>query len=296
MRIASLLPIGPLDRFGYQHAADVVIRNHCDFFDKVYVIASSRMVASLPYASPKIVFVQDDRSLFALDPRGNEMLDFPKLNENVNRVKDMALADGCELAAEIHINQYVPARNFGSLRAHCQAILDAGKPYGLLYKAYQYHDRVYFPSHRLPWIVNLRDHGPRLAFESDSLFVDGQLQKIEDGRYASAADVSVMDIMGCYTVQDDREKFDYYTKVLNKTYGKEGVAMEYSAEDYFKYHKHKLLAKRPHPIGLCDYGREVLARYPADSVGEALVKATGAWPRALYQAERIGRKLRLVRN
>jgi hypothetical protein len=288
MKIAALVPIGPLDRFGYQYTAALALKNHADFFDRVYVIGSSRQVAALPVS--KLVFISDEASLFELDRDGNEILDFPKINLNVNRVKELAKRDGFDLAVEIHINQYVSESNFQGFRDHCRKVLDEKKPFGWVYKSYQYFDKLYYPSHRVPWIANLRDFGTGGIFDSDSIHFGEETHRIQDGTFKEASDHCVVDIMGCYTEKDDEEKFEYYTKVLNRTYGKAGTSTEYSASHYFNYHRIKLLNKRPSGRALGRYGSETLAVYPHGSVGEALVRACGPLPRALFLAKRIGRK------
>ena len=167
MIISALVNVGPIDSLSYQYNSKVVLDNLILYFDRVYLISSSRKTQSLPITSNKIIFISNEGSWFKLD-KNKELFTLNKLVDNINKLSRMSKQDNVDFALNMSINQYISDNNFKHLVKYCEILKKDNKPFGYLYKAYQILDRVTYPCVRLPWVLNM-EYVENISFAPDAI-------------------------------------------------------------------------------------------------------------------------------
>lgn len=176
MKIAVILPVGPLDRYGYQYVYDLTIPTMCAFADQVYMISSTRNptnVSDLLKAHPNLRYISDKRSWFEGD---REVFSNARYEENVNRMMRRCAKDGMDVAFQIHVNQYIPQSVRPLLQQRARRLVKHGNHASWIYRRYQLGDRWFHCDDAAFWMVNL--HMPGWSFVADGLY-DEQKKKIK---------------------------------------------------------------------------------------------------------------------
>ena len=112
MKIAVVCPIGPLNRYGYEHVATDCIASMADFADHVFLMQSARDKAGVETVlranGGRVTLVSDERTWFDAKD-GKEQFDALKVMANVDLGAE--LAEGYDVAICLMVNWYVPPKN-----------------------------------------------------------------------------------------------------------------------------------------------------------------------------------------
>ena len=255
MKIGVNCPVGPLDRYGYQHIYLPVVENLSAFATRIYMCSTTRNranVDSLLARFPKVEYISSEDTWFDMDSDGNEVFSNKKGEENVNLTLERMRQDGMDCGINICINQYVPERAREPLRQACKDILEAGRPFEWLYKRYQLGNRLFHTDTRLPWILNLQIDNP-FVIRADSIHHrDGhERYMIEHGDFRSKDHVAIVDCPVEMTLQDLEDKMEFVSHYSELR----PVTGHLRDRDYIAYFTQKFSAKiisneRLDPTGL----------------------------------------------
>ena len=171
MKLAIICPVGPLDRYGYQHNHTIVLENLSRFATRVYLCSTTRNrihIGDLLSRFSNVQYLANEHTWFDLDSNGDEVFRIGRLEEAINACLERCKQDGMDCAVQIHINQYVQDPNRDHLRRVCQDMLDRASPFEWLYKKYQIADRLFHTDTRVPWILNLQIDNP-YVIRADSI-------------------------------------------------------------------------------------------------------------------------------
>lgn len=198
MRLAIVVPLPGLTRFGYERIATECIGSMARIADTVYLMCSSRNVTGLNgilSAYENIHIVCDDSTWFSRTPEGDEWFDPYKVMENCNLGMRLAWehlpdADAHDVAACLMCNQYIPEA--GGFYQHCHQMLEFGYTYEWIYRMDQLGDQLFHSSAKVPFIVNL--NGPEVRWSTDSLHNGVDLTTMQRGDYSEMDALSVVDV------------------------------------------------------------------------------------------------------
>lgn len=267
MILSAVVLVGPIQRLGYQYHAQLTLENFVTYFDKVYVISSSRETRQLPVQSDKIRFVSDERSWFELDAEGREAFDFHKLVENWMRMIRKAAEAGDDFILNIDINEYIDAENFQKLLAYCQQLQDENEPYGYRYRAYQILDQITYPNVRKPWLLNLKHADfPQIQMYPDAIYYKGEKFLAERGIFTEAP-YYITDIFpSALTERDFDEKYEYYIKYVQEEWYP-GYPKLDNWEFYVEIHKSKVNKEVLNlKAVLSEWGVRVIENFPQETI------------------------------
>lgn len=265
MSISALVAVGPINRLSYQYNSKLVLENFVHYFDRVYVISSSRETSSLPISSNKIIFISDETSWFCCDEDGKEVLDMEKISNNGSRIMELSHEKGDDVAIGLCINQYIDHVNADKMRNYCDLIKKNNQPFGYLYKAYQIRDSITFPDTRLPWVINLKHKEfKNIRFAADSIYFKDEHIRIKSGIFKDAP-FYITDIYGEMTEKDFYERWEYYLKNLREYVGDSKAQDSWSY--WLHYYSRKANTKVLNPrANLTEWGRKVLDNIPPDAL------------------------------
>lgn len=287
MIVSAIVTVGPLGSLSYQYNSRLVLENLVRYFDKVYVISSSRLTVKLPVSCPKIVFISDDTSWVDVDSEDNEIVCIDKLCKNAQRMWELSYENGDDFLVHMCINQYIDEKNAEKMRRYCEWIIQINRPFGYIYKAYQIIDQITFPDSRLPWVINLKHHEFRdIRGYADSIYYKGAKILSKQAFYAKAP-YFIIDIFGEMTERDFHARYDYYLKYVGNA-AQKGDDWNYWRRYYEIKIQQKLINRE---IVLSEWGRRVLANIPPDALAYQIKTARFNDFRVVFNKIRtLGRK------
>ena len=218
MKLAIIVPVPDLTRFGYGRIAAECIGSMARIADKVCLASSTRNDAAaheIASAYDNVRLISNESIWFARTPEGDEWFDPYKVMENCNLGMSLAKDAGYDVAACLMCNQYIPeASEFYQL---CYRVAQNNFLWSWLYRMDQLGDQLFHSSVRVPFIVNL--HGFPLRWSTDALEAGGTLTTMERGDYASQDNISVVDVQLEATREELAAKQNYircYHDILPK--------------------------------------------------------------------------------
>jgi len=209
LKVAALVAVGPLDRYGYQHIYMPVLDNLSAFAARVYLCSSTRNrsgVDEILRRFSNVVYVSNENTWLPLDDHGQETFSLLPLMENTNKMLEIACADGMDCAVLFSINQYLPEENQRNFLDDCQSMIDNNEPFRWMYKRIQLGDRLQIVDRRVPFILNL--HYPAvMVIEADSLRLpdSGEYYRSTLGDFRAKNVISTVDVPREMTPQDLEE-------------------------------------------------------------------------------------------
>lgn len=209
-RIAAVVPIGPIDRMGYQYNYELCLRNLAKNFDFVYLI-SNKSQDIKTFGLKNVVVIMNENTLFKIH-NNVEIFDMQQIFDNVHIAMNQAKKDGNHYAVQLSINNYVENGFRSAILTEIKKKL-TNKAWGWLYKAYQVRDEITEPSVRVPYIINLK-YLSDITFKADSICYRSETIRIEDGFWKLKKNPYIVDIFGDYNESDFKEKWDYYEQNL----------------------------------------------------------------------------------
>jgi len=204
MKIAAIVPIGYLDRMGYQHVWYECVGSIASFADHVYLVSSVREPGAT-FAQSNVTMISDEATWFARTPEGAEWFDAYKVMENVNSAAHLAASEGYDVGVCLMVNNYVPVEARAILRWRCEGVAEHPGVVHFLYRRDQLGDQMFGASVQLPFMVNL--HRDTWRFSTDSLVLDsGVIMKMVRGDWPNHDAEAIVDVQLEMTVDDLRDK------------------------------------------------------------------------------------------
>jgi len=209
IKLAFLVSIGPLDKFGYQHIYKPVIANLCSFATRVYLISSTRSrngVDEMLNSFSNVVLVSNERTWLPIEENEQETYRIAKLLESVNLSIDLARSDGMDCVVLFSINQYLPEENRDNFLNDCTAMIVSNEPFRWLYKRIQLGNRLQMVDRRVPFILNLR-YPAAMVIEADSLRLPNteEYYRSTPGDFRDKSNISTVDVPQEMTPKDLEE-------------------------------------------------------------------------------------------
>jgi len=219
MKLAIIVPVPDLTRFGYGRIAAECIGSMARIADRVYLVSSTRNhneACRVAAAQDNGYISSHEMTWFARTPEGDEWFDPYKVMENCNYGMMHAKDAGYDVAACLMCNQYIP--DDGAFYLLCRRMLENNLAWAWVYRMDQLGDQLFHASVRVPFLVNL--HMPALRWSTDSISRRSTiLTTMQRGNYAEMDALSVVDVQLEVTREELADKQNYircYSDVLPK--------------------------------------------------------------------------------
>lgn len=234
MKIAGFIPVGPLDRMGYQYISGATLARNAAVLDCLYVLSSTPQTTSLPYTADNIRLISDERSWSATYEGDEERFNMLE-DKNPYFLFELAKDDGYDFLINIHINQYFDDFGASGLYDYAAKLLRYGADFGYVWKSYQIGETLCLPDKRLPWLVNL--HSTKsMKFIPDGLEISSSQLYIKSGIFLSCP-YYIVDVDGLLTEEDCTKRWEYFEKYLVVKSGEEGSGRSFEVESLYRFDK-----------------------------------------------------------
>ena len=243
MRLAIVVPVPDLTRFGYGRIAAECIGSMARIADRVYLMQSTRNTDGLDAAIGKNWAVAhhygSDETYFSRTPEGDEWFDPYKVMENCNYGMALAKEEGYDVAACLMCNQYIPEE--GEFYQHCYRLMEWGLPWTWAHRMDQLGDQLFHASVRVPFLVNLH-HTRTLRWSTDSITDLACTTTMERGDYAEQDHISVVDVQ-LEVTREELEAKQNYIRCYHDILPKRNPVFEW--DYWFPYYVDKFQKKSP---------------------------------------------------
>jgi len=242
VKLAIIVPVPDLTRFGYGRIAAECIGSMARIADRVYLVSSSRNdeAACQVDCKYKNVFLSSNASTrFSRTPDGDEWFDPYKVMENCNLGMREAKRDGYDVAACLMCNQYIPEAS--EFYQRCYRMLEYNTAWDWVFRMDQLGDQLFHSSVRVPFIVNLGKAQPQLRWSTDSLYTTGTV-KMQRGDYAHQDHISIVDAQLEVTREELAAKQNYI-RCYHDILPKRNPVFEW--DYWFPYYVNKFRQKSP---------------------------------------------------
>jgi len=215
VKIAIVVPIGPLDRFGYQHIYRECIESMANFADQVFLVSTTREVKradNFNWPQDKGIdlenlnIISDSRTWFARTPEGDEWFDAYKVLENVNVGVYAARSEGVDVVMCLFCNNYIPEMAYEGLRARCEKVATGEQATASYYRKDQLYNQMFSASVSMPFIINSRD---TYRFAADAITNEREVAWMQRGDFSEFDGEAVVDVQLEVTTRDLREKMNF---------------------------------------------------------------------------------------
>ena len=265
MKIGVITPVGRTDKFGYQYEDynKLIIKNLAEFADRILVISTSKHNDPQLYENIDNLEYFSNKDTWFNSVNDNEEFSFAKIDDNVNFCRDKLIQEGYDVSILIHSNQFVPKSNQINLKNFCAELIKKKKPFEWLYKKYMCGKLIFYPDRKVPWILNLTIENP-WNYRVDSIIHKDtkEIISIQTGKYKKYTDLAIMDVPWDLTIQDEREKHDFFIKelrILNNTYNpNDPDNLKFNEAEWISYMQRKVDNKKLSNEKLDDLGEEIL--------------------------------------
>ena len=221
MKLAIVVPVPDLTRFGYGRIAAECIGSMARIADRVYLVCSSRghvggMDFALSDSMSNVHRVCDESTWFARTPEGEEWFDPYKVMENCNLGMEQARREDYDVVACLMCNQYIPEA--GEFYQHCYRMLENNLAWTWVYRMDQLGDQLFHASVRVPFLVNWWRSDHR-RWSTDSIIHNRRLTRMQRGNYAEMDALAIVDVQLEVTQEELAAKQNYircYSDILPK--------------------------------------------------------------------------------
>jgi hypothetical protein len=215
IQIAALVPIGPLNRMGYQYYWKDIIENHANVFDKVYVCTNLYENIDLKFDYDNVELVYHKDLLLEKNSTGKEEYSQIKVKQAVEAGVEKIRKDGLDFVVMIMINSYLDDENAVKMRKYLKRLKKEKKPFGVYTNAFQIYDKVFYPREIMPYILNLKSLEKK-EFSTDKIIIDNVEYPWIGGSLFENTSFTIIDIDGEQTEGDYKEKYNWYHKSLSR--------------------------------------------------------------------------------
>jgi hypothetical protein len=239
IKIACIVPIGSLTKFGYQYHWTAILENLADTFDKVYLITTTKENTALSVRIENVELIVNKTVLFDIDKDGQEIFSIYNIYAALSLGKTISKKDGFDVAINMSINMYIDKINSLKMRGYCADIIRKRKPFGYMGKAFQIDGLVTYPNTRIPAVINA-NYADDISYDIDILNYKKKRYGWQGG-FRAGADFYAIDLLGPESRIDLHEKYDYYIKSYMLEW--KGVRVDQFDYDLEKERLHKKISK-----------------------------------------------------
>jgi hypothetical protein len=272
VKIAAIVPIGYLDRHGYQHVYRECVGSIAAFADHVFLVQSVREdtgARALCEEHGNVSLVSGDATWFGRTPEGAEWFDAYRVMENVNLGAGIARAEGYDVGICLMVNHYVPEGARAALRQACLEMVAFEAAWTWYYRRDQLASMTFGASVRLPFIVNL-ELEREWRFSADALAVRDEVYRMERGDWPIRDAGAVVDVQLEMTLDDLRGKTEF-TRGYHDLLPKRPRGWDW---DYWRrYYVEKFRAKRRTGLASDPTGVRIAAASRPDFVSHTVLGA-----------------------
>ncbi len=242
VKLAMVVPIGPLDRLGYQYVAQHCIKSMCNAADTVYLASTTRENEAGPYPGDgRATIISDVTTWFDLDEKAGEHFDAGLVMDAVNEGALQAQLGGCDAAVCIFVNNYVGLAAGYWLRMEAEQMLADDRGYADYYRRDELAGQAFGTSIRMPYIVNLREPH-HYYFGLDRVTEGDQVYTMNRGSWPAYDLTAVVDLQLEMTERDLADKMTYIRSYADLVPKRKTTYDQFYWERYFV---DKFLKKRP---------------------------------------------------
>jgi hypothetical protein len=280
LKLAVIIPVGYVDRHGYQRNLYECVASAASFADHVYLAESLRDapgLAALAAYKSNISIVESDAARFARDSENNDIYDYARVVDLLNVALDTARSDGYNVAIQMACNWYITTKTQRLLRLEVRDLLDRGEPWAWLYWRYQLAGQMFHCGDRAPWVVNLQQ-GWRFALQDKLVSLDGTqfAPEYERGEWRERDGHAIIDTPLELTRDELRDKFNRI-KCYQGLVPKRNPVFDW---DYWgPYYVRRFGAKQRDDRAPVEAGRIIAQRSQADFVSQIVLRGMGLWGR-----------------
>ena len=254
MKLAIIVPVPDLTRFGYGRIVAECIGSMARIADIVHLVSSTRnddAAYKIASAYDNVRLISDETTYFSRTPEGDEWFDPYKVMENCNIGMRRTGHGRYDVVACLMCNQYIPETPGEGFYRQAWLMMENNLAWTWVYRMDQLGDQLFHASVRVPFLVNLSKSQPQLRWSTDSLYTTGPVT-MQRGNYAEMDAISVVDVQLEVTRDELAAKQNYircYSDILPKR--KPTFEWDY----WFPYYVDKFQKKLPagtvaDPIGL----------------------------------------------
>ncbi len=275
MKIGIILPIGDLNKYGYQYNSDLVIKNLENFADKLVIISSSpNNDAKLFQDNKKIIYISNDKTWFDKE-NDTEIFSYTKLLLNINLGLDILKKEGVDAVVQIHINQFIPSLSWKNILEKITKMINKGEHYSWLHKKYQCGEMLFNSDVKVPWIINTSIKNNPYIYGPDAI-INTLTQKeirIGNGNFKKFNNESIVDVFGEYTKKDAEDLYEFTQLQTTKLADKEVTAIpHFDYSNWLKYYMHKFNNKTLLKETMDQTSEQILSRRKANFVSFEIEK------------------------
>ena len=262
MKLAAVVPIGYLDRQGYQYHAETCLRSLGALADQVVVVPSIR---DQVIPARRGLTTLDDPALYFEIAGDQPVFDLGRVKANQQAGFEWAAAQGYDAALLMSVNHYVPVTARGVLRQHADDLIRTDLAWAWVYARMQRGNTLYQPHVRLPYLVNLH-HAVAVCPAPDALRLDGADMTREYGDYAGQP--ALVDTALELTEPDLAAKMTFVRNYREHSANRPAT---YTWDYYRHYYARKFGNLTASADPLDEYGRAVAERHRSDFIS-ALIR------------------------
>lgn len=283
MRIGIIVPIGRIDKYGYQYLNEIIFNNLANFADHVLVISSSRHTNQQVFENyENLEFISNNNSWFKLD-NGEEQFSFEIIDKNNNYCKEKLHEEGYDVAILIHNNQYIPKSSEKKLIKSCLKMIEKKEPYRWYYKKYMCGNLLFNADRGLPWILNLTIDNP-WEYYTDAIKHNkhGNSVSIRTGNFKKYNNQAIRDVPWEMTIQDANEKYELFIrehkmreiklKQEQKSFNIDSQNLKFNEKKWLQYMQIKLNLKQLSKEKLDQVGEQILKLRQENFISKILIK------------------------
>ena len=242
MKLAIIVPVPDLTKFGYGRIAAECIGSMARIADVVHLVSSTRnddAADKIATAHDNVRLFSNEVRWFARTPEGDEWFDPYKVMENCNLGMALAKEEGYDVAACLMCNQYIP--DASEFYQHCYRLMEWGLPWTWAHRMDQLGDQLFHASVRVPFLVNLH-HTRTLRWSTDSITDLDCTTTMERGDYTNQDHISIVDVQ-LEVTREELEAKQNYIRCYHDILPKRNRTFEW--DYWFPYYVNKFRQKSP---------------------------------------------------
>jgi hypothetical protein len=158
MKIAAVVPIGYVDRWGYERHIDDYIGSFAPLCDVTILTEQYRDAPGAAELAERLgaVLLSDERTWFPDDGRGRQVFSWAGVNASEDAALDEARVLGCDAAVITSCNWYASFAALLAVKDAIYSMLQDNQPYARFYVRYQLGARLFHSDLLYSGLANLK--------------------------------------------------------------------------------------------------------------------------------------------
>lgn len=262
--LVAIVPLGYLDRHGYQYHTETCLGSFAEAVDHVFAICT---------VPGQTVPLMDNLTILDV-PESHFSFVAGELHYDLRRVimawqggLDCAWDEGFDTALLLSVTNYIPVGARAALRHKAETMLLEGDPFDWTYRRLQLGGTLYQSSVRDPYLINLHE-GAQMSLQADCIWdsIEGTVGRVY-GHYPAFDQEAIVDVPLELTEADLAAKMTFLRN-LHEYSSKRPVT--YSWEWWQRYYAAKFSGLVATEDPLDEYGRNIAAQTRPDFVSHQI--------------------------